>query len=118
MLTVGEMPAHSHVDNGHAHGASGHTHAVYDPGTGTVRPSPGVPPTSGDGSRRYSGGGGDYWGTGGNAFATATATTGISLYAAADTIQSGNANLANTGGGAAHNNMQPFLTVNYIMRAQ
>jgi microcystin-dependent protein len=118
VLTVGEMPAHSHVDNGHAHGASGHSHGVYDPGH---RHSPAVAWGStylGDGSQRYSGGGGDYWGNGGNAFSTATATTGISLHAAADTIQSGNANLANTGGGAAHNNMQPFLTVNYIMRAQ
>jgi len=31
---------------------------------------------------------------------------------------SGNANLTNTGGGGAHNNMQPFLTLNYYIVAE
>jgi microcystin-dependent protein len=136
LLTPGEMPAHTHTVNDpthahsvtqsphghtvndptHAHGASqpAHTHTIpgvagYGIGAtappnpivspGTTTTSPAQPPITV------------------NAAATgvtvAAANANVAVAAAATGIA-----LANTGGGAAHNNMPPYLAVPIIIRVQ
>lgn len=92
VLTQAEMPAHSHADAGHTHGVNdpSHTHAyaALGGGGGTVAAGSNFnTPTA----------------------ATAASTTGI-------TIQTGVANIQNTGGGGAHTIVQPTAAGNYIIR--
>jgi microcystin-dependent protein len=95
-LTVGEMPVHTHTQNAHSHGISdpGHTHnqtvdASYNPARG--------------------GGASDYaqnntgLNASGGGLSTGASTTGVSVMSATATNQ-------NTGGGGAHNNLQPYIT--------
>lgn len=91
VLTVAEMPSHTHgvTDPGHNHSQNAHSHSYNDPS-----------------------GGGSSWGgsssgyhSGQTGLTTATnnpATTGITLQ--------------NSGGGQAHNNMPPSAVVNYIIK--
>ena len=128
LLTTAEIPAHTHTateaahthtvnQTPHGHGDPGHTHGVTDPGhihTGVVRPT-----------------GSSNEGQVGNTFvqtsATDPAVTGISINGAVTGIQANNANISlataqpaitvvNTGGGAAHNNLPPYLAINFIVR--
>lgn len=93
-LTSAEMPTHTHTDTGHNHGVTdpGHAHNL---GAGSAAGSASHPS--------------DSLNTGLNQYGTSTVGTGIS-------IGSGNAANANTGGGGAHNNLQPYLALNYIIR--
>ena len=103
-LIVSEMPSHSHTDSGHTHGITdpGHAHAgtyVKDSGSTSGYFVAGAGPVSG-------------YGVAGSIQIRASmpsATTGIS-------VNSGTANLTSTGGGGAHNNMQPSAVVNYIIK--
>jgi hypothetical protein len=92
-LSIGEMPSHAHTDAGHAHG-------VTDGGHSHVPPVGNFVVTAG-GSNTFPGGG-----AAGNAGSTALATTGVS-------VNTGNANIQNTGGGGAHSHTKTF-NVNYI----
>ncbi len=106
-LSSGEMPAHSHTvtvsDSGHSHGVSdpGHAHTGilgYATGDGdNLIWNPGAP---------------RIWNTS-FGYATATNTTGISVNSAATGIT---ASTASVGSGGSHNNMQPFLALNYIIK--
>jgi microcystin-dependent protein len=134
VLVAAEMPSHPHaiVDVAHTHGASqpahvhpdpGHTHGVSDPGHahGGV-----IVPVGGGGW--YSLGVTTPEILGGN---TAPAGTGISiqgagtgLYAAggdAVTVAASGTGLSTTqtaGGDGAHNNLPPYLCINFIIRYQ
>lgn len=128
VLTVPEMPSHTHtlINPAHTHGLTqsphvhpdpGHTHIVSDPGhahSGVLRP----------GSGTFNLGVNNPQSTPGNTDANGT---GITIAAAVTNIQPTNANLTinaaatavsavGTGGGSAHNNLPPFLTVNIIIR--
>jgi microcystin-dependent protein len=136
VLTAAEIPAHVHPitdpththtvnQTPHGHGDPGHTHGVNDPGHahdsewfvssqyGVGNFSPNLP------SRGTAG------------LNTSTNPTGVSIQAAATGIQPNNANVslaaaatgitatnANAGGGAAHNNLPPYLAINFIVRYQ
>jgi microcystin-dependent protein len=102
LLTVAQMPAHSHTDSGHVHTITdpGHTHAPSTAGNFMVQLPPGGQGTLTNGSNP------NVEPTTG---ATASSTTGIS-------VNSGTANLTNTGGGASHPNVQPTAAVNKIIR--
>jgi microcystin-dependent protein len=97
-LITGEIPAHTHTDAGHTHTAtdSGHAHNA----------------TTGNfvqlivGSYGLVGGSGAAYVTAGN---TAVATANI-------TVASGAANIQNTGGSGAHNNVQPTAALNFLIR--
>ena len=98
-LTTAELASHTHSDAGHAHTASdaGHTHGP------------------GSGSAFLVNGGTGAVGTGGATFAygvPAVTASGNALIS----VASGTANIQNTGGGGAHNNIQPTIAVNHIIR--
>lgn len=86
-LLVAEMPAHAHADAGHGHTDAGHAHGL----------TPSVPGALA-GSALFLGGTP-------NSVAVSETNSGVA------NIQTGYAALQNTGGGGAHNNMQPSAVV-------
>lgn len=114
-LTNAQMPTHAHgvTDPTHAHNVYDptHTHSVYDPGH--VHSYNRVTTGNGQGSDV---------GTANNHITTntAAAVTGISLYAAGTGIGIYGAatgiSIQNQGGGGAHNNTQPTIIANYIIK--
>ena len=121
--THGVTPvAHTHGDAGHTHPASGsqspHSHSVIGgelvsttgagltPGSGVFSLAAGVTDTQQPAV-------GVSVGSGNANIQAANAT--VTLAAAATGITATN---ANTGGGAAHNNLPPYLAINFIVRYQ
>lgn len=49
--------------------------------------------------------------------ATALASNGVAIASAAGSLVNGSATgVSNTGGGGSHNNLPPFLSLNYIIK--
>jgi microcystin-dependent protein len=141
VLTAAELAPHVHpiTDVAHTHGASqtahvhpdpGHTHAVSAGDSGTH--------VHGGNLLRFVGSGGSL-GVGATPFNVAEgntdasnapgvnvsitpAATGLQASQPAITVNPANTGLtttqANTGGGAAHNTLPPFLTINFVIRYQ
>jgi microcystin-dependent protein len=131
-LVAAEMPVHAHpiVDVAHNHGVNqsphghgdpGHSHGVNDPGHahgGVMVPT---------GAGYFSLGITTPEITPGN---TGGSATGISIQAAGTNLQPANANISlnasgtglsttqNTGSGGAHNNLPPYLQINFIIKYQ
>lgn len=116
LLSIGEMPSHRHpatvVDPGHAHGVAdpGHAHGPLGATAFVV--------TSGSGVGFPVGASGNNFATPG---ATTTNTTGVSVNGAGTgiTLQDGSGNVNVTqlsGGGAAHNNMAPFMLGTWYLK--
>lgn len=115
-LLEAEMPSHGHTQNSHNHtqNSHGHTQNAHDhaqrvvAGVGTGQPN-----------RRY-----DYSGEGtdGNVFeqgVDSPVVTGGSVATNQNTTatnQAATATNQNTGGGGAHNNLQPYRVSNYIIK--
>lgn len=116
-LTTAEMPSHTHTQDAHNHTQNAHSHSVYDP-SHYHGPGPGhqsyAQNTYPNGSSWYFPGGGGYLNA--NAGMTGYSGTGISLYNNTATNNAATATNQNTGGGGAHNNLQPYITVNYIIK--
>ena len=130
LLTTTEIPAHTHPitdhththtvnQTPHGHGDPGHTHGVNDPGHahgGVLRPT-GANTHGAAGVQDSAVSNTDVAGTGVSIQAAATGiqpnTANVSLAVAATGITATN---ANTGGGAAHNNLPPFLAISFIIR--
>ena len=95
VLSVAELAAHSHVDSGHTHTTTdpGHTHSF-------------IGPLNGPGGLSLPGGG--------NFTVSTTVTTGVAFTGVS--VNPSSANLQNTGSGSGHNNMQPWLAINYIIK--
>lgn len=94
VLTTPEMPSHTHVGNPHSHVVTdpGHTHTISTwnapGGNGAVGVTSGSWPS---------------------APSTSSNATGVS-------IQNTTASVQNTGGGLAHNNMQPYLVATKMIK--
>lgn len=117
-LTTAQMPAHAHTatDAGHSHGVTDptHAHTVYDPGHSHTydRITASQPNGSGVSNTTST--------TNNTTTNTGAATTGIGIYAAATgiSVNNGTANIsvASQGGGGAHNNTQPTIVLNHIIK--
>jgi microcystin-dependent protein len=106
-LTVSEVPALSASVSGTTSAGGGHTHTLTDPGhthTLALKDHSGAGPNAAYGS-----------GSSGSA-TTDSAQTGISIASTADHSHSFSATAATNGGGGAHNNMQPFIALNAIIK--
>jgi len=114
VLTVDQMPIHTHVQNSHNHTQNSHFH-ILNMSTGGVQRDT------------------LEWGTGSSATPNNTRiptaapvsgerTTGTRTLLRSDTQPATGTNNGttatnqNTGGGAAHNNLQPYIVVNYIIK--
>ena len=86
-LTTAEMPSHTHVQNGHSHTLPGLTRTS---GAGSNQSGTGVPPHNG----------------------APSADQGIQSAATSSVTPTNQ----NTGGGGAHNNLQPYLVLNPIIK--
>lgn len=93
-LATAEMPAHTHVQNAHAHAVSdpGHTHLTQRYPTATGASSGFTIDTSMSGALAD------------NTLPVKSAATGLTVQNATPTNQ-------NAGGGGAHPNLQPYVTV-------
>ena len=93
------MPSHTHTQDAHSHGVSDPSHAhTQRQARTTVQDGP-------NGGLGYN----HFGGVGDSNLVTANSTTGISIVGATATNQY-------TGGGAAHNIMQPTILLNYIIK--
>lgn len=140
ILLTAEMPSHNHIQDAHNHTQNAHGHNVSDPGHNHSQnahshsvTSPGS--VAGPGGQIW----GDYTGAGGTTVAhtvqdvnlaawgspfSAAATTATNNGAFTGLTVVGNTatNIATTatnqaaGGGGAHNNLQPYAAMNYIIR--
>lgn len=103
-LVTGEIPSHTHTvtDPAHTHGVTDpeHEHSPLSPATNFIVASP-------SGSFVNTGPGSSY----AVPTTTALASTGITINSATTGITN-----QDTGGGGAHNNVQPTLVVNHIIR--
>jgi len=100
-LTIPEMPSHDHT--GTTDSAGIHNHSITDPG----HLHSGVPnqaSTALNGASNNTGNGGN----------TSTAVTGISINNDGAHVHTFTTN--NTGGDQPHNNLQPYITLNYIIK--
>jgi microcystin-dependent protein len=114
-LTTSEMPGHNHpiMDSGHYHSISdpGHIHSIYDPGHSH----------SIDLDNNLGGGGIDDAGESSSGVdQTYSSTTGISINSHTTGISiyssSSNISVISTGGSQSHNNLQPYIVINYIIK--
>lgn len=121
--TMPAGPSHNHTDSGHGHTDAGHSH-LYDY-VATAQPGSGELAVRGAGTGAA---------TTGTRPASAAIQTGYASISTVGNLCPGNTNwssatgipaitvnvsvtVGNTGSGAAHNNLQPFVATNYIIKA-
>jgi len=115
-LTIDQMPSHTHIQNAHNHDQNSHTH------TGTTNGGLGWPFSN---AIYVSGGSTNFhpitWGGAlvGNDATYQNRTSHTHSFTTNSTTPTNQATTAtnqNTGGGLAHNNLQPYIVLNYIIK--
>ena len=111
-LTSAEMPSHTHIQNAHNHTQDAHNHAQNPHSHGSNAGE-----GSGNGAVRDTAYGA------GDGYKATYYTPRLSIYdatasnqAATATNQAATATNQNTGGGGSHNNLQPYIVLNYIIK--
>lgn len=95
-LTVAQMPSHTHTQNSHNHTQNPHLHGVTASGSWN---------SGATGRLKYEESNSTHWMS--SCMSSATATNNATT-----------ATNQNTGGGQAHNNLQPYLVCNYIIKVK
>ena len=101
-LTTAEMPSHTHTQNAHNHtgsalSAGSHQHGYIEPYN-----TSGMGPAGSYGYYHY---------------ARSALTDSAGAHTHTLSIDNATATNQNTGGGGAHNNLQPYIVLNYIIKA-
>jgi microcystin-dependent protein len=96
-LTEAQMPSHTHTQNPHTHTQDAHTHQLYGAQTGQTLPFTNT---------------GNVW----THFISNYQYTQPANSSTVATNQNTTAVNQNTGGGQAHNNLQPYIVSNYIIK--
>lgn len=129
-LSVVELPPHGHTTpaTAHSHTATQPAHTHPDPGhthAATEAPHDHTYTVTGSGGTLAAGGGGgtstSNTGAAQPAITVSPAVTGLGAAQPAITVNSANipaGNTGNTGSGTPHNNIPPFLILNFIIRYQ
>lgn len=112
-LSISEMPSHTHIQDSHNHSQNAHNHGISDPGHSHVIRGPVWRESGYNVTMRTDGGAGQSVDQGAR---TNTDYTGISVSNNTATNNATTATNQNTGGGGAHNNLQPYLVTNYIIK--
>jgi microcystin-dependent protein len=94
VLTSGEMPSHTHTQNAHNHTQDAHAHNIQR-----------------SGAQANSGGTGGIF-----ALLNSSGTGYQDTQTAVATNQAATATNQNTGGDGAHNNLQPYIALNYVIK--
>ncbi|MEO5498993.1 MAG: tail fiber protein [Candidatus Saccharimonadales bacterium] len=107
-LIAGEMPSHTHVQDAHNHTQNSHNHTQNSHNHGTSNSNGGGGALTGS-NNPIAAGGGSFYTVGepiGTVVIGSTTATNIATTATNQT----------TGGGGAHNNLQPYIVLNYIIK--